>query len=240
MSSSSPRRSISSSSASKQRGNMATGFPPCGELASRRVETTAGKFIDMSVVVHAAHSERFRTSAGLSARVCAILGNMEATLNARAAPLTGVQWLILGTAGIGFAFDMYEIVVQAIVVRPLLMELGPFQPGTPKFNHWTGHHAVPADDDRRTGRPRRRLSYRPPRAAARAGLEHRAVRRGRFLLGFRHLAGRADLLALHHGGRRLRGIRRGHRLADRALSRIPGGAKRCWGSRRYAPRPAIS
>jgi MFS family permease len=62
---------------------------------------------------------------------------MEATLNARAAPLTGVQWLILATAGIGFAFDMYEIVVQAIIVRPLLMELGPFQPGTPIFNRWT-------------------------------------------------------------------------------------------------------
>ena len=63
---------------------------------------------------------------------------MEATLNARSMPLTGTQWLILLTAGVGFAFDMYEIVVQAIIVRPLLMELGPFQPGTPVFNRWTG------------------------------------------------------------------------------------------------------
>ena len=63
---------------------------------------------------------------------------MEATLNARAAPLGGMQWLIFITAGIGFAFDMYEIVVQAIIVRPLLMELGPFQPGTPVFNRWAG------------------------------------------------------------------------------------------------------
>lgn len=62
---------------------------------------------------------------------------MEATLNARAAPLTITQWLILFTAGVGFAFDMYEIVVQAIIVRPQLMELGPFQPGTPVFNRWT-------------------------------------------------------------------------------------------------------
>ena len=62
---------------------------------------------------------------------------MEATLNARPTPLTTTQWLILVTAGIGFAFDMYEIVVQAIIVRPLLMELGPFQPGTPIFNRWT-------------------------------------------------------------------------------------------------------
>ena len=63
---------------------------------------------------------------------------METTLEARAAPLTGVQWLILATAGVGFAFDMYEVVVQAIIVRPLLMELGPYQPGTEIFNRWTG------------------------------------------------------------------------------------------------------
>ena len=63
---------------------------------------------------------------------------MEATLNARPAPLTLTQWLICATAGIGFAFDMYEIVVQAIVLRPMLMDLGPFQPGTPQFNRWAG------------------------------------------------------------------------------------------------------
>ncbi len=61
-----------------------------------------------------------------------------AVLDKRTAPLTGAQWLILVTAGIGFAFDMYEVVVQAIIVRPMLMELGPFQPGTAEFNHWTG------------------------------------------------------------------------------------------------------
>jgi len=48
-----------------------------------------------------------------------------AILDKRTAPLTGVQGLILVTAGIGFAFDMYEVVVQAIIVRPMLMELGP-------------------------------------------------------------------------------------------------------------------
>src|SRR5690349_24286289 len=61
-----------------------------------------------------------------------------AVLDKRPAPLTGVQWLILVTAGVGFAFDMYEVVVQAIILRPLLMELGPFQPGTPVFNTWAG------------------------------------------------------------------------------------------------------
>jgi MFS family permease len=63
---------------------------------------------------------------------------MEATLNARPARLTALQWLIVATAAVGFAFDMYEIVAQAIVLRPVLMELGPFQPGTAVFNHWAG------------------------------------------------------------------------------------------------------
>ena len=33
---------------------------------------------------------------------------------------------------------MYEIVVQAIVLRPMLMDLGPFSPALPQFNHWAG------------------------------------------------------------------------------------------------------
>ncbi len=67
-----------------------------------------------------------------------ILRNMEATLNARVRPLTGMQWLILATAGLGFAFDIYEVVVQAIVLRPVLVELGGFAPGSREFNHWAG------------------------------------------------------------------------------------------------------
>jgi MFS family permease len=63
---------------------------------------------------------------------------MEATLNAPRSRLTGMQWLIIATAGLGFAFDLYELVVQAVVLRPMLMELGPYQPGTPEFNHWAG------------------------------------------------------------------------------------------------------
>ena len=63
---------------------------------------------------------------------------MEAAATVRTAPLTRTQWLILFTAGVGFAFDMYEMVVQAIVLRPVLMELGPYQPGTAEFNSWAG------------------------------------------------------------------------------------------------------
>ena len=68
----------------------------------------------------------------------AILGNMEATLNARMQPLTGTQWLIIATACIGFAFDIYEVVVQALVLRPMLMDLGRLESGSAAFNHWAG------------------------------------------------------------------------------------------------------
>lgn len=63
---------------------------------------------------------------------------MEATLNARARPLTGTQWLIIVTACVGFAFDIYEVVVQALVLRPMLTDLGGLEPGSPAFNHWAG------------------------------------------------------------------------------------------------------
>src|SRR5262245_29775591 len=67
-----------------------------------------------------------------------ILDNMEAALNAGMARIGMKHWLILVTAGIGCAFDMYEMVVQAVVVRPMLMELEGYLPGTPEFNHWAG------------------------------------------------------------------------------------------------------
>jgi len=63
---------------------------------------------------------------------------MEATLNARIVPLAGKTWLIFIAAGIGFAFDMYEVVIQATIVGPLLVELGPYQPGTATYNFWRG------------------------------------------------------------------------------------------------------
>jgi MFS family permease len=50
--------------------------------------------------------------------------------------LTGVQWLICGIASIGFAFDIYELLMLPLIIRPALMELGGIQPGTPQFTHW--------------------------------------------------------------------------------------------------------
>lgn len=38
----------------------------------------------------------------------------------------------------GFAFDIYAVLVLPLIVRPALMELGKIKPGTPEFNDWVG------------------------------------------------------------------------------------------------------
>ncbi len=52
--------------------------------------------------------------------------------------LNGVQWLICVIASIGFAFDIYELLMLPLVIRPALMDLGGIQPGTPEFGMWVG------------------------------------------------------------------------------------------------------
>jgi MFS family permease len=55
-----------------------------------------------------------------------------------ASPLTKVQWLVCIIASIGFAFDIYELLMLPLIVRPALMELGGIAPGTPEFGMWVG------------------------------------------------------------------------------------------------------
>jgi MFS family permease len=52
--------------------------------------------------------------------------------------LTGIQWVICFVAALGFAFDIYELLMLPLIVRPALMQLGGMQPGTPDFNNWVG------------------------------------------------------------------------------------------------------
>jgi hypothetical protein len=52
--------------------------------------------------------------------------------------LTALHWLICGVAALGFAFDLYEMVVLAVVVRPALVAVGGLKPGTSEFNLWVG------------------------------------------------------------------------------------------------------
>src|SRR5436190_6577659 len=52
--------------------------------------------------------------------------------------ITPIQWLICVMAAIGFAFDIYVLLVLPLIVRPALMELSKLRPGTPDFNSWVG------------------------------------------------------------------------------------------------------
>src|SRR6187200_901342 len=52
--------------------------------------------------------------------------------------LTPIQWLICAIAAIGFAFDIYEILMLPLIVRPALLELTGAAPGSPQFQMWVG------------------------------------------------------------------------------------------------------
>ena len=52
--------------------------------------------------------------------------------------LTSSQWLICAIAAIGFAFDIYEILMLPLIVRDALIDLAGIKPGTPEFNQWVG------------------------------------------------------------------------------------------------------
>ena len=52
--------------------------------------------------------------------------------------LTPIQWLICAVAALGFAFDIYELLMLPLIVRPALLELADVRPGTPEFNQWIG------------------------------------------------------------------------------------------------------
>ncbi|MDX1984761.1 MAG: MFS transporter [Bryobacteraceae bacterium] len=53
--------------------------------------------------------------------------------------LSTTQWLICFVAALGFAFDIYELLVLPLIVGPALSELGGLKPGTPPFNEWVGY-----------------------------------------------------------------------------------------------------
>src|SRR5215216_6829112 len=51
---------------------------------------------------------------------------------------TPIQWLICVIAAMGFAFDIYEILMLPLIVRPALQELTGAAPGSPEFQMWVG------------------------------------------------------------------------------------------------------
>src|SRR6188768_4095046 len=52
--------------------------------------------------------------------------------------LTRVEWLVCIVAGLGFAFDLYESLMTALIAGPSLTSLGHLKPGSPEFNSWVG------------------------------------------------------------------------------------------------------
>jgi len=52
--------------------------------------------------------------------------------------LTTTEWLVCIVATIGFAFDIYELLMLPLIVRPALLELSGVTPGSPEFSHWVG------------------------------------------------------------------------------------------------------
>jgi MFS family permease len=61
-----------------------------------------------------------------------------------ATPLTGMQWLVCIIAAIGFAFDIYELLMLPLIVKPAIAALGPktfgvaadWAIGGPNYVHW--------------------------------------------------------------------------------------------------------
>jgi MFS family permease len=52
--------------------------------------------------------------------------------------LTPIDWVILGVACIGFAFDTYELLVLTLTVQPALTEFLTVSPASVEFNRWIG------------------------------------------------------------------------------------------------------
>ena len=50
--------------------------------------------------------------------------------------MTFALWTVCVMAAIGFAFDIYELLMLPLIIAPALRELGGYLPGTPDFAHW--------------------------------------------------------------------------------------------------------
>jgi MFS family permease len=57
-------------------------------------------------------------------------------LSSGRSPLTLTEWLICAIASIGFAFDIYELLMLPLILAPALMDLAGVSPGTPEFLQW--------------------------------------------------------------------------------------------------------
>jgi MFS family permease len=56
-----------------------------------------------------------------------------------AQPLTLVQWLVVSVAALGFAFDIYELLMMPLIARPAIAELLHLPDEAPQVREWTGY-----------------------------------------------------------------------------------------------------
>src|SRR2546426_9419426 len=61
---------------------------------------------------------------------------MQTTTSAAPVRLPRVEWLICVVAAIGFAFDIYEVLMLPLVLPGALRDLGGVQLGSPEFARW--------------------------------------------------------------------------------------------------------
>jgi len=54
-------------------------------------------------------------------------------------PLTRTEWLIIFVAILGFAFDIYELLMMPLIAGPALAELLKVAPGSPEVRTWIGY-----------------------------------------------------------------------------------------------------
>ena len=47
-----------------------------------------------------------------------------------------IIWLVCIVASIGFAFDIYELLMLPLIVKSAVLKLGGFAPGTPEYISW--------------------------------------------------------------------------------------------------------
>ncbi len=140
--------------------------------------------------------------------------------------LTSTQWLIVSLASIGFAFDIYELLMMQFVIKDLIVELTDYKPGSDGFRYWGSM-----------------LFYVPALAGGVFGLlgGYLTDRLGRrrvltwsiliyafsaFASGLFHVDPDATHLAVRDVRRRVRRVRGGRGLAGRAVSRSPAARKR--------------
>lgn len=52
---------------------------------------------------------------------------------------TAVKWTICAVAAIGFAFDIYAVLVAPLIIRPALTQLGNLKFGSPEYKDWAAN-----------------------------------------------------------------------------------------------------